>query len=211
MRRILALAALAVQVPAAELVVRDVFLDLALAPTGFSYELSDDAGERSGDDDFDSAYGIAAGVAYSFAGAGRSHGPVGALALTWTDHAYADGGGLTDLGLRLQGGWAWAIADRWTVAGLVGVGGGTSTIELPATANHADFDADGIFIAYGLGVQGTWAPLDAWIVRLEVGWGVADHALSASGEDLDLTLETSGLEVALGVAWRWSTRPWRLE
>ena len=56
----------------AELVTRDLFISLDSQPTAFSFTADGPVGSRSGDDAFDSGYGVSAGGRWSFAPAGSS-------------------------------------------------------------------------------------------------------------------------------------------
>lgn len=196
---------------ATELVVRNIGLAIETLPTDFSYELKDDIGTRSGDDAFDSSYGLAIGGAYSFCGPGRSHGVIGSADLTYATYGYASSGSMNDIGARIGGGYGYAFNDRWTFDAMALIAGGMSTFDMPATDAFPEFKSSGIFIGYGADVGAAFTITEHIIAKLSVGYMQTSHALTVSDENIDLTLDTSGFHVLLGVYWKFTTLPWRLE
>jgi hypothetical protein len=195
----------------AELVMRDFDIALESMPSEFEYTLSDEAGERDGTDTFDSGYGLAIGGTYSFAGPGSTHGMLAKLDATYATYAYGGSGSMTTYGFRVGGGYGYAISDNWTIAGIVHAGAGLSNLELPGNELFSTFTADGIYLAYGANLVAGYAVTDHIIVKLSAGYLMTTQALSAKETDIDLTIDTTGLTASLGLTWRFSTYPWRLE
>ncbi len=195
--------------PAAELVMRDLRVELASEPTAFSYQLNDETGSRSGADSFDSAYGLGLGARWSFAGPGRSHGLLADVALLGTKRTYS-GGGLTSYGLRVGGGYGWAVADQLALTGMVEVGGGLASLALDGAGAFPAYNADGSWFGYGLRAGAVWYVTDRLFVDLSAAWRTEQQQLGADGGQ-DLSLNVSGIGYCLGVGWRLSTMPGRLE
>jgi len=195
--------------PAAELVMRDLRLEVDSNPTAFSYQLKDETGSRSGSDSFDSAYGLGLGARWSFAGPGRSHGLLADLVLVGTRRAYT-GGGLTDYGVRIGGGYGWAVADQLTLTGMVEVGGGLATLALDGGGAFPAYNASGSWFGYGLRAGAVWYLTDRLFVDLSATWRTEHQQLGADNGQ-ELSLDVSGIGYALGVGWRLSTMPGRLE
>lgn len=194
---------------AAELVVRDANLNLEFLPTAFDYNLKQPGSSRSGHDEFDTAFGIAAGGRYSFAGTGDSHGfIIGGHA--FADQAsYAGIGHLTDFGIRVDGGYGYAINDRWTTYLVAEAGYAYSTFDITDATTFPATSFNGTSLRYGavFGIDLTVA--ERWMINADIGWMTSSYSLS--GSDVDLYLDRQGLMTAIGISYRFSTRPRALE
>lgn len=195
--------------PAAELVVRDVHFAVEMLPTDFDYELASNVYSGSGSDAFEQHIGIAMGVQYSFSGTGDVSGFIlgGEVAAAQAD--YGSIGNLTSFGLRLQGGYAWAITDSWLVRGCVEATYGQSTFDVTANTVFPAASLDGTLFGYGARVGLQYSFNDLLHIGLDVGWLDIEHDLS--GDGVDLTLTNSGLVIGLGISYRLSNSPRPLE
>jgi hypothetical protein len=195
--------------PAAELVVRDIGGGLVLAPTSFTYDLTDGNGTRSGSDTLASRYGIEATGMYSFAGTGDRGGPVAGGGLHLSRGTYGSGGGLDDYGIHARGGWAWAWSDQIAVAVEGRLAAGFAEFTLDGGDAFPRYRATGPTLGLGAGLAGTWAFTERLAVRLDIQYRRDQARLSGDGADLDLIV--SGPAVALTLAWRASATPFLLE
>lgn len=195
--------------PAAELVVRDGHFAVEMLPTDFDYELESTLNSGSGSDAFEQHIGIATGVRYSFSGPGDVSGFIlgGEVAAAQAD--YRSIGNLTCFGLRLQGGYAWALTDSWMVHGCAEATYGLSTFDVTANTAFPAVSLDGTLFGYGARVGLQYSFNDLLHIGLDVGWLDVEHDLS--GDDVDLTLTNSGLVIGLGISYRLSNSPRPLE
>lgn len=195
--------------PAAELVVKDLGFSIAALPTAFDYELESPTLSRSGSDSFASGTELALGGRYGFARPGDALGlVVGAdlLTDTWT---YDGDGVLGSVGVRLCAGLGWAITDDWTLLAEPGMRYGASTIDLPGSASSEDFAGSGTSSGFDAKITVLWQLRPGLLLTAHGGWMSVTHELS--DDDIDLSLDQTGLVVGLGMAWRWSTAPPRIE
>ena len=195
--------------PAAELVVRDLNLSLSVLPTAFDYTLTSPTVSRSGSDAFASGTELAFGGRYALARPGDALGlVVGAEVFsdTWT---YGSSGYLFAGGLRVSAGLGWAITDNWTLLAEPGVRYGVSSFSSPSSATGPAYTASGSFSGYDGRVAVLWQVANGLLIDAHGGWLSASH--DQSGDNIKQTIDQSGLYVGLGVVWRWSTAPTRIE
>lgn len=207
--RFLLLLLVAGVVHAAELVIRDVGLELELPPTGYSFTVTDDTGTRSGNDSFSSGYGAAISGRWSFARIGDASGPVAGIALAIDRASYSTGGSWSSTEVRGQAGWGWALNDRFAVLaeGLLGLGVARLTVD--GNGAFPGFTANGGLVSPGVQAVGLYSINDRWIASATLGYRYSLAKLSGDGTDVDLTL--SGFAVGIGLAWRITDRPFLLE
>lgn len=212
MKRLLATAAFAalpLALPAAELVVRDLDLSLSVLPTAFSYTVTSPTVSGSGNDAFASGTELSFGGRYALTRPGDALGLVVGAALisdTWT---YGSSGQLFANGLRLSAGLGWAISDNWTLLAEPGFRYGISTFNSPSSATAADYTATGSFSGYDAKASALWQVSKGLLIEGHAGWLALQH--TATSNDIDQTIDQSGLYVGIGVVWRWSTAPTRIE
>ncbi len=209
MKRILALATLALALPAAELVVRDLDVSLSVLPTAFSYTVTSPTVSDAGNDAFTSGTELSFGGRYALTRPGDALGLVvgGALiADTWT---YGSSGQLFANGLRVSAGLGWAISDNWTLLAEPGFRYGVSTFNSSASATATDYTATGTFSGYDARVSALWQVSNGLLVEGHGGWLSMQHSVTSDGTDQ--TIDQSGLYLGIGVVWRWSTAPTRIE
>lgn len=193
----------------AELVVRNVLVDIEFLPSDFDYSIQDSNGTRSGSDSFASGYGIAAGVRYSFARTGDAHGFLLGGEFVGAQARYGNTGQLTDYGLRLDGGYGYALDDRWSVNFLLRAGYGRATLDLDANTSFSAVSVSGGALTYGaaLGIDAVIA--EQWQISTSIGYLKSSYSLS--GNDVDVTIDRAGLSASIGVLYRLSNLPRPLE
>ncbi len=194
---------------AAELVVKDVGLSLSVLPTAFDYELETGTLTRTSSDAFTSGTSLALTGRYGLARPGDAIGLVvgGELATdTWT---YDGDGILGSLGLRVSAGLGWAITDNVTLLVEPGVRYGVSTFDVPGTTTSGDFGGSGTCSGFDARMAALWQIRPGLLLSAHGGWLAQTHELE--DDDISLSLDQSGLVVGLGLTWRWSTAPARIE
>ena len=195
---------------ASELVVRDLIIDLEFLPAAYDYTLDDGETSRSDSDEFDSAIGIAIGGRYSFAGPGDRHGFIVGGELCGAQYGTSDPEGhLTTYGARVEGGYGFALSDRWTIIGLAEVGYGLATFDVTGGGDFPTFSADGTTLTYGAALGVDFAVTERVLVGVDLGYQV--RTIDLSGNGLDIELEQGGLRAAIGLTYRFSARPSPLE
>lgn len=194
---------------AAELVVKDLGFSIAALPSAFDYRIESPTLSRSGSDAFDSGTELALGGRYSFARPGDSIGLVlGAdiLTDTWT---YGSDGVLGSASVRVSAGLGWAITDDWSLVVEPGARYGMTTLDLPGTSSRGDVSGSGSCSGYDAKLLVLWQLRPGLLVSAQAGWLDLSHEVSDG--DIDLTLDQGGLMLGIGLAWRWSTAPPRIE
>lgn len=197
------------ELAAAELVVRNLSADLELLPADFDYELDDGVVSRSGSDSFDQVIGLAVGARYSFAGTGDSHGFLVGGQVTVAQGAYGSVGHLTDYGVRIEGGYGYALSDSWMLNLLLRGGYGWATFDLTDNDNFSAVSLSGSGITYGAVVGVDYVVSDRWQISVAGGWQTTSYDLSGSG--VDATVDREGFCASLGFLYRLSNQPSPLE
>ena len=209
MRRALLTAALvaAADAAAAEVIRRDIQFSLGSAATNFDYTITAPGGTFTGSDGFEQAWRTRLGTRWALSAPGWTLAPVVGADLTYRSASYADGGGLTAMGVAATLGGAWAVDDRWS-----------TDLELALAFERADLD---IQAGSGLAGSGNMRGSDmrgrvlylldrSWSAGIELGWEVASGSYSASGQR-EVTIDSAGWSAALLLVWRLSMRPAGLE
>lgn len=199
----------AAALPAAELVMRDIGVGVVAPPTGFTYDVSSDAGDRSGSDSFGSAYGIDLHGRYSLARTGDSIGLVLGAALGAEKADYSAGGSFTAFSGTGLMGCGWAISDRLILLGEAQVGLGLGKLDLDASSSAEALSVSGPLIIGGVQASGHFALTESLVLALGVGWQETIAPLSGNGVNIDLKI--SGVTAFLSLDWRLSDRPFLLE
>ncbi len=195
----------------AELVLRDIRVTLENLPADFDFVVSNELGTTSGSDEFDSGLGFTIGGMYGFTGAGDHSGFLAGGELSYGTYAFGSNGEYLTTGVRAFGGYGWQLTDSWYVLSEVYAGYAFATMTFPTTTAFGSFDADGTNIEYGVRIGGGYAINDQWLVSLNLGYGWGEADLESSDQDLDLTIEQTGLSMMLGLTYRFSHLPGRLE
>lgn len=194
---------------AAELVVRNLYVDLEFLPADFDYEIDDGNGSQSGSDAFDTGLGLAVGARYSFARTGDSHGFLVGAQVVVAQAGFNGQGNLTDYGLRAEGGYGLALNDAWSVDLLARLGYGWSTFDISDNAVFPSASFSGTALTYGGALGVNWAVSERWQISTTVGYLMTNYDLS--GNDIDLTLDRGGMSASLGFLYRLSNLPSTLE
>lgn len=190
---------------AAELVQRDLTLELVEEPTHFSYTLTDPTTTRTGSDSFQQNIGLRVGGRYSFAGAGDASSLVVGAAIEVAQASYGSEGHFTQYGLRLHGGYGWAITDHWSIAANLGLGYVAANLDLQASNAFPGVAGSGNGYRYGLVVDGDYSISDTVTVMALVGYEGERVRVHGSGVNIDLA--PAGVVAALGFAYRFSAAP----
>lgn len=192
-----------------ELVRRDLGLALEALPADFDYRLTTPTGERTGSDGFDHALGLRLGGRWSFSSPGAAGAAVAGADLRLGDAVYAGSGTYRTVGLGISLGYAHTLGRRWTLSGEPLAELGWATLDLDATAAAPAIAADGTHLLVGARVGALYALSRRWLVDASVGY--ADIVSDTEAGDRSFRLEQRGLMIGLGVIWRFSAAPARLE
>ena len=195
--------------PAAELVIRDVGLAVGVAPSSFTYDLSNDAGSRSGNDSLGTNIQLEGHGRYSLAGTGESWGVVVGGGLAMERAAYASGGGWLASEVRGLAGLGWAINDRLTLLGEAELGLGYGTLQIDGGSAFPGTRFSGRLLSPGARVVALMTLSEKWYTSLSLGWRQTRG--SFTGDSTDLSLTMSGFTAAVGFEWRLSASPALLE
>ena len=206
---LLSCAAAALGAGEAELVTRDLFVSFDSQPTDFSFEADGAVGSRSGDDAFDSGLGLSLGARWSFTPAGSSFGLLVGGDLHATSYRYENDAENFTYGARLIVGAGWAITDRWELLLEPTIEAGRASFEFPATDSYPAYEAEGNLVGYGARLNLIHRFTDRWAVMGAVGWKYIDNDLS--GDGIDLTIEQEGFTASIGLLYRLSAAPTRVE
>ncbi len=211
----LIIAALACLLPAfahasdAELVTRDVFVSLDSQPTGFNYTVDSPLGSRSGSDAFESGFGLSLGGRWSFTVPGSSFGLVAGIDLDATDYVYQNNAKNFTVGGRAVLGFGWQITDDWQVLLEPTVEYGLASFSFPATISYPAYDAKGTYLGYGVRASAVYSLSRSFSCLASLGYKQINNSLS--GGNLDLTLKQSGVALGIGLLYRFSSAPARIE
>lgn len=212
MKRLLAAAAVTAMplaLPSAELVVRDLQLSLTVLPAGFSYTVTSPTVSGSGDDAFTSGTELSFGGRYALARPGDSLGLVLGADLISDAWTYGTSGSLVATGLRASAGLGWAMSDDWTLLVEPGIRYGINAFDLPSSSFAPDYSATGTFSGYDARVTALWQISKGFLIEGHGGWMSVQH--TSSSDEIEQTIDQSGLVVGIGVVWRWSSAPPRIE
>lgn len=195
---------------AAELVVRDLQAGVLVLPTAFDFTLDTPAFSRTGEDRFDAGTAIELGGRYSISRVGDPFGLVVGFDATTQAYSYESEDFLLAFGGRASLGAGYAFSDTWAVGGELGAALGWTELSLPARGANSGFDADGGYVAFDGRLAVHYTITRRLLVSLQGGYVAQTHELTTDGGD-DLELEITGAFIGVGVAWRLSTAPQRVE
>ncbi len=193
----------------AELVTRDLFVSFDTQPTDFSFTVDGPVGSRSGDDAFSSGLGLSLGGRWSLSSAGSNLGLVLGGDLDVTSYQYERSAENMTFGARLIIGGGWALSDRWELLLEPTVELGHAAFDFPATDSYPAYDTSGLLFGYGLRLGAIHRFNARWAVMGAVGWKRIENDLS--GDGIDLTITQEGLSLSLGLLYRLSAAPARVE
>ncbi len=196
--------------PAAELVMRDLQADMLVRPTSFDFTLETPNFTRSGNDNFDAGTALELGGRYSFSRVGDPFGLVVGLDAITEAYSYDSADFLVAYGARASLGAGYAFSDSWTATAEVGAAFGWTSLSLPASETSAAFTADGDYQAYDLRLVGLYTISRRMLISLQVGYLSQTHDLTTNQGDR-LTVDLAGMYVGVGMTWRFSNSPERVE
>jgi hypothetical protein len=199
---------LAARGASAELVVRDLDVELILPPTSYRWQLSTPGGSASGHDGFSSATELAVGARWSLARPGDSVGLVAGAAIAG-EGAAASGTELADYSGRLQAGMGWAPADAWLVTATGGCWIGEGSFRTDATPGAPGVNLKGYHHGFDARLDCAWRASRSVAVEALGGFWWDRHRLTGGGNSLLLT--RSGPFLGIGLVWRLSSAPEHLE
>lgn len=202
----------AIDLAAAELVVRDLQAGLSIRPRSYDYTLDAGSSSLSGSDGFDSATGMDVGGRYSWSRAGWPVGVLVGLDVGFNGLIGGDGT-LGTILARPCAGVGWAINDRWEVGVLIGYSFGTATLDLDASNAAPSLKADGSYTAIDLATTVSWRLDRRFLLQGSLGYVVGDYDLDgdAGGTAATITMDIDGPYLGFAFIWRLSTDPVRLE
>jgi len=195
--------------PAAELVVRDIGVAVGVAPSSFTYDLTNDAGSRSGNDSLGTNIQLEGHGRYSLAGTGESWGVVVGGGLGLERASYASGGSWLASEVRGLAGLGWAFNDRLTMLGEAELGLGYGTLQIDGGSSFPGTRFSGRLLSPGVRAVALITLSEQWYTSLSLGWRQTRGSLTGDGTDLSLTM--SGFTAAVGFEWRLSASPALLE
>lgn len=185
----------------AELVVADLRLGLDLRPTDFDYTVSNSLGSITGSDSFETGLGFSLRGLHAFDSPGASGGFVLGGEGTFAYHEYgSEESAYTTYGLRVMGGYRYAITENWAIGALAFAGLGLASFEIADSTSFDDITADGTVLEFGALLGTTYSLGQHWITELEFGWLESEADMEGSG--LDVTVEESGFTVFFGLNYR---------
>ncbi len=198
----------AVALPALELVERDVGLVVELPPTDYDFDLERPGQSGSGSDAFDSAAALWLRGRYAFTGPGDRHGPLLGAGIGYEQAALPDGD-RTLIAAEGSAGWGVAVTDRLSARAMLRIHAGYADLALDPTTGAPGFDASGVSVGYGAELGVSWLLSERVVLTADAGWRQSSEDLS--GDGVDATIEPAGPVIGIGLWWRISSRPWRLE
>jgi hypothetical protein len=195
---------------AAEFVMRDLEANASILPTAFDFTLTAPSATRNGSDHFDAGTGLELGGRYSIGRVGDSFGLILGLDASETTYSYDSQNFLFAYGVRGSLGAGWAINDAFTLTGEVGALYGKSKLSLPSTNAEPAFSADGHYTSYDVRLNGIYTITRRMLISVDAGYLSQSHRLTTNLGD-SLTLDVKGVFVGIGMTWRFSNAPQRVE
>lgn len=196
--------------PAAELVMRDLQADMLVLPTSFDFTLDTPNFSRTGSDSFDAGTALELGGRYSFSRVGDPFGLVIGFDATTQAYSYDSEDFLFAYGARASLGAGYAITDAWAMTMEAGAAFGWTDLSLPDSGGNEGFNADGDYRALDLRVAAHYTITRRMLISFQIGYLSQTHDLTTDQGD-DLELEITGMFVGVGMSWRFSNAPERVE
>lgn len=190
---------------AADVAERPLYFAVELLPSDFRSTVTSDNGSFNGHDSALNV-GVAAGLRWSFAPVGWSHGPVVGVEAA-VESATFDNGGHQVAELRGLAGWAVAVDRRWVVQLSLRGGYGLSRLQL-GVEGGSDVDEGGRGWSLEPNVEVLWAFSERGRLSLGGGWRTSHYTYAGNG--LDINLVNDGPTIRIGIEWQLSVAPKRL-
>jgi hypothetical protein len=195
---------------ATEFVMRDAEASASVLPTSFDFTLDTPSFSRTGSDHFHAGTELDVGGRYSLSRGGDPFGLVIGIDATSQAFSYDSEDFLFAYGARGSLGGGYAFNDDWSLAGEVGFTYGKTRLNLPGTSAAPAFSASGDYHSVDVRAVALYTVTSHVLVSAQLGYAVTTHDLTTNAGD-SLTLTQKGLYIGLGVTWRLSTAPVRLE
>ena len=192
-----------------ELVRRDLWLGFEALPTDFDFTLTTPSGDVTGSDSFDRTVGVRLGGRWSFSSPGAAGAWVAGADLRFADAIYANDGTYRTTGVGLSFGYDYALGRRWTAYGEPVVELGWAKLDFPSSTAAPAVSADGRHILYGVRGGVLFALSPRWLLDGSVGYVAIESDTEA--DDNSYLIEQRGFVLGLGIVWRLSGAPARLE
>lgn len=194
----------------AELVMRDLQAVILARPTAFDFTLETPTYTRNGDDGFNAGTALALGGRYSLSRVGDPFGLVVGLDAVTESYSYGSQDFMFTYGMRGSLGLGYALSDRWSLTGDLGLAYGRTDLSLPASNAAPEFNADGSHLGYDARLTCLFAATRNLLISLHLGFMRMSHDLTTNQGDV-LTLDQQGPYLGLGVSWRLSSAPVHVE
>ena len=195
---------------AAEFVMRDLQAVVTAQPTAFDFTLTTPTLTRTASDSFDSGTGLELGGRYSISRVGDPFGLILGLDATSAAYSYGSQDFMFNYGARGSLGLGYALTDDWGVSGECGLLYGKSSLSLPANNGAPAFSADGTYRGYDARLVCQYRATKQVCVSLQAGYVLTSYDLTTNAND-SLTLDQTGPYIGLGLTWRFSSAPARVE
>ena len=195
---------------AAELVMRDLHAGASALPNAFAFTITTPNFTRSGKDSFDAGTALELGGRYSFSRVGDPFGLVIGIDANTQAYSYDSQDFMVAYGVRGLVGAGYAFSDDWTLTAEFGVSYGKTNLSLPASGSAPAFSADGTYHGFDLRVVGMYTITKRMLVSLQLGYQAMSHDLTSNQGDA-VTLDIKGPYVGVGMTWRFSNAPERVE
>jgi len=198
------------QAQALELVLHDVTTSIESAPRDFDYTISDDLGTINGDDTFDVALELTAGLQHAWAVRGSRHGFMLGGQGVFSRALYSgdsSDGSLTGFAVRIEPAYALALTDNVILT--CGFIADYGLAELKHHSSVGSANADGTWYRIGALTRLRWKLSRRWAVSADLGYDQASYDLD--GDGLAVSLDQRGMRFGLGLNWSVWTAPVRLE
>lgn len=192
-----------------ELVRRDLWIGLEALPADFDFTLTTPSGDISGSDSFDRSVGIRLGGRWSFSAPGASGAWVAGADLRYGDATYANDGSYRTTGVGLSFGYDQALSRRWAVYGEPLLELGWAKLDFPSSIAAPAVSADGRHVLYGVRAGVLFAVSPRWLLDGSAGYVAIESDTNA--DDNSYLIEQRGFVIGLGLVWRLSGAPARLE
>lgn len=195
---------------AAEFVMRDFQALVTAQPTAFDFTLTTPTFTRTASDAFDSGTGLELGGRYSIGRVGDPFGLIIGLDATSAAYSYGSQDFMLNYGARGSLGLGYALNDDWAVSGECGMLYGKSRLSLPASNAAPAFTADGTYQGYDARLVCQYRATKQVCVSVQAGYVLTSYDMTTNANDT-LTLDQQGPYIGLGLTWRFSSAPARVE
>jgi hypothetical protein len=189
---------------------RDLQAVVTAQPTAFDFTLTTPTFTRTADDSFDSGTALALGGRYSLARVGDPFGVIVGVDATTDAYSYGSQDFMFNYGGRGSLGLGYALTDDWTITGECGLSYGKSQLSLPAGNAAPAFSAKGTYRGYDARLVCLYRVAKQLCVSMQAGYVVNSYDLTTNAND-SLALNQQGPYIGLGLTWRFSNAPERVE